>query len=237
MPAQETMIHPETGSTLRRRRRSEVVNYMGLTRVVEVTGWFPEDGGDGVLVGQDSEPLDAALAEMKAEFTTLVKRLAKRVRKVAGLTQKDASLLLTGSPNSFYKYEHGEAQPSRPTLLLMKLLARQPKLIEEIKEPQADIETPDRNFWIGVTTTFSASENSNVISLRFSQEGSVHRSSDFSGQVREVCIQAVKASGAIASLATAISGGAILRFPETLKGTAREPTPYSSTGLLANTGA
>lgn len=237
MPAQETMIHPETGSTLRRRRRSEVVNYMGLTRVVAVTGWFPEDGGDGVLVGQDSEPLDAALAEMKAEFTTSVRHLAKRVRKLAGLTQKDASLLLTGSPNSFYKYEHGEALPSRPTLLLMKLLAHQPKLFEEIREPWADIETPDRNFWIETTTTFSALENSNVVSLRVLQKGTVHRSSDFSEQVREVCIQAVKASGAIASLATATSGGAIFRFPETHKETAREPTPYSSTGLLANTGA
>ena len=132
-PAPETMIHPETGAPLRRRKRREVVAYMDLTRVVEVTGWFPEDDGDGVLLGADAAPLDAALAEMKAEYAASVQRLAKQVRKAAGLTQKDASLLLTGSPNSFYKYEHGEAQPSRPTLLLMKLLAREPKLIEAIR--------------------------------------------------------------------------------------------------------
>jgi HTH-type transcriptional regulator/antitoxin MqsA len=133
MPAPETMIHPETGATLRRRKRREVVAYMDLTRIVQVTGWFPEDDGDSVLLGADAAPLDAALAEMKAEYAESVKHLAKQVRKAAGLTQKDASLLLTGSPNSFYKYEHGEAQPSRPTLLLMKLLAREPKLIEAIK--------------------------------------------------------------------------------------------------------
>jgi len=126
MPAPETMIHPETGALLRRRKRREVVAYMDLTRMVQVTGWFPEDDGDGVLLGADAAPLDKALAEMKVEYAASVQRLARQVRKAAGLTQKDASLLLTGSPNSFYKYEHGEAQPSRPTLLLMMLLAREP---------------------------------------------------------------------------------------------------------------
>ena len=133
MAAPETMIHPETGALLRRRKRREVVAYMDQKRVVQVEGWFPEDDGDGVLLGADAAPLDAALAEMKAEYAASVKHLAKRVRQAAGLSQKEASLLLTGSPNSFYKYEHGEAQPSRPTLLLLKLLAREPTLIQAIK--------------------------------------------------------------------------------------------------------
>jgi HTH-type transcriptional regulator/antitoxin MqsA len=133
MAAPETMIHPETGALLRRRKRFETITYMDQTRVVEVEGWFPEDDGDGVLLGADAAPLDAALAEMKAEYAASVKHLAKRVRQAAGLSQKEASLLLTGSPNSFYKYEHGEAQPSRPTLLLLKLLAREPKLIQAIR--------------------------------------------------------------------------------------------------------
>jgi HTH-type transcriptional regulator/antitoxin MqsA len=133
MAAPETMIHPESGALLRRRKRLETITYMDQTRVVEVEGWFPEDDGDGVLLGADAAPLDAALAEMKAEYAASVKHLAKQVRQAAGLSQKEASLLLTGSPNSFYKYEHGEAQPSRPTLLLLKLLAREPKLIQAIK--------------------------------------------------------------------------------------------------------
>lgn len=133
MAATETMIHPETGAMLRRRKRFETITHMDQTRVVEVEGWFPEDDGDGVLLGADAAPLDAALVEMKAEYAASVKHLAKRVRQAAGLSQKEASLLLTGSPNSFYKYEHGEAQPSRPTLLLLKLLAREPTLIQAIK--------------------------------------------------------------------------------------------------------
>jgi hypothetical protein len=62
----ETIIHPETGAILRRRKRMETVTHQGQSRTVEVEGWFPDDEGDGILVGADSKPLDAALAEMKA---------------------------------------------------------------------------------------------------------------------------------------------------------------------------
>ena len=64
-----------------------------------------DDDGDGLLMGDDSLPLDKALAELKAAYLKQTKALAKKVRASTGLTQKDASLLLTGSPNSFSKYE------------------------------------------------------------------------------------------------------------------------------------
>ena len=129
----DTMIHPETGAILRRRRRIESVEYRGLTKRVRVSGWFPDDGGDGVLVGADSTPLDKALAALKAKHRADVGKLARKVRSAAGLSQKDASVLLTGSPNSFYKYEKGAAEPSWPTFLLLKLLDRRPGLIDAIK--------------------------------------------------------------------------------------------------------
>jgi HTH-type transcriptional regulator/antitoxin MqsA len=133
MVESKTMIHPETGATLHRTRRDEMVSYMGMSKQVDIEGWFPEDGGDGILIGDDSAPLDAALLELKAAYRAETQELAKRVRVSVGLTQRDASLLLTGSPNSFSKYERGVAQPSWPTFVLLKLLARQPNLIETIK--------------------------------------------------------------------------------------------------------
>jgi HTH-type transcriptional regulator/antitoxin MqsA len=129
----KTMIHPETGAVLRRRRRKTTVAYMGLTREIVWTGWFPADGGDGILEGKDAEPADRALAEMKAEHKARTQKLAARVRSAAKLTQREASTLLTGSPNSFYKYETGRAEPSWPTYVLLKLLAADPKLIEKIR--------------------------------------------------------------------------------------------------------
>jgi HTH-type transcriptional regulator/antitoxin MqsA len=106
---------------------------MGISKQVEIEGWFPDDGGDGVLIGEDSAPLDAVLAEMKFEYLKRTQALAKSIRASTGLTQRDASLLLTGSPNSFSKYERGVAQPSWPTYLLMKLIDRDPALIKTIR--------------------------------------------------------------------------------------------------------
>jgi len=62
-----TMIHPETGAILRRRQRSLHVSYRGAERTVTVEGWFPEGDGDGILEGQDLEPLEQALRQMKQE--------------------------------------------------------------------------------------------------------------------------------------------------------------------------
>ena len=132
-PFGETMIHPETGALLRRRRRMETIHHMGLSRTVEVEAYWPDDDGDGVLTGDDADPLEAAFQEMRAEYAVQMRALAKELRRKTKLTQKEASQLLTGSPNSFSKYERGEALPSWPTALLMKLIVSDPKLLEKIR--------------------------------------------------------------------------------------------------------
>jgi HTH-type transcriptional regulator/antitoxin MqsA len=131
--AETTMIHPETGTVLTRQRRMETVEYMGRKKIVEVVGFFPADDGDAVFIGSDADPMDDAFVELRNLYRSEMKILAKSVRKAAGLTQKEASQLLTGSPNSFSKYERGEAQPSWPTFLLLKLIAADPSLIDKIK--------------------------------------------------------------------------------------------------------
>jgi hypothetical protein len=103
-PFGQTMIHPETGALLSRRRRMETVQYMGLSRTVEVEAYWPEDDGDGVLVGSDSDTLEEAFLELRTEYATQMRTLAKDMRRKTKLTQKEASQLLTGSPNSFSKY-------------------------------------------------------------------------------------------------------------------------------------
>jgi HTH-type transcriptional regulator/antitoxin MqsA len=128
-----TMIHPETGVVLSRRRRIETVEYLDLKRTIEVEAFWPDDDGDGVLLGADHAAMSAALNDMKAEHAARIRALSVKIRKAAGLTQKEASQLLTGSPNSFSKYERGEAQPSWPTFLLLKLIAADPSLIDKIK--------------------------------------------------------------------------------------------------------
>ena len=43
----ETMISPETGQLLRRGLRPFVVSYKGLSRTVELPGYYSDDGDDG----------------------------------------------------------------------------------------------------------------------------------------------------------------------------------------------
>ena len=129
----QTMIHPETGAVLSRRRRLETVTYMDQTRAVEVEAYFPDDDGDGVFIGSDASPLEAAMLDVKNSYREDMRCLAKRVRSSTRMTQKEASLLLTGSPNSFSKYERGEAVPSWPTSILLKLIDRDPGLIDTIR--------------------------------------------------------------------------------------------------------
>lgn len=58
---------PGTGERLVRGVRPFVVEHAGLSRTVELPGWYPEGEGDGVLVGADMAAADRALADLKAE--------------------------------------------------------------------------------------------------------------------------------------------------------------------------
>jgi HTH-type transcriptional regulator/antitoxin MqsA len=133
-------FHPETGKELRRGERDMTVAFKGMTRVVRMKGWFPEGSDDGIFERGDGAALDAALAEMKAEYVRDVRILARRVvTKIAALepsrkiSNKSLSVLLTGSPNSFSKYLLGHAIPSHPTMILLKLLDKRPQLVKEIQ--------------------------------------------------------------------------------------------------------
>lgn len=132
-PMGMTTTHPETGAVLTRCIRKKVVEYMGLKKEIDAPGFWPADDGDGIVTGDDHEPLEIAFQELKAEYAANMRALAKELRRKTKLTQKEASQLLTGSPNSFSKYERGEALPSWPTALLMKLIVSDPKLLEKIR--------------------------------------------------------------------------------------------------------
>lgn len=58
-------IHPETGATLRRGVRRQTVRYGSMAREVEVPGWYPEGGGDGIHTGLDLTEADRAFRELR----------------------------------------------------------------------------------------------------------------------------------------------------------------------------
>lgn len=136
----ETMIS-ERGRTLRRGVRPLTVTYKGLSKTVDIPGWYPEDAdddGDAVFVGSDMDASDAALRELK-ERTDRIPRpeTVRRIREKLGLSQRKASALLGGGPNAFQKYESAEAEPSQAMGVLLFLLDQHPDLLKDVPPPLA----------------------------------------------------------------------------------------------------
>ncbi len=64
----KTMVSPETGEMLRRGLRPFIVTYKGKSVTVELPGYYPENGDNGVHIGDDMAVTDAALRTLKEEI-------------------------------------------------------------------------------------------------------------------------------------------------------------------------
>jgi HTH-type transcriptional regulator/antitoxin MqsA len=136
----DTMVSPETGKVLRRDVRPFIVTYKGKSRTVDLPGYYPDngpdDGSDGVHIGDDMDVTDAALRALKEEVEGIPSPTTiRRVRQKLNLSQREAGGILKVGENAFDKYERGLVEPSGPTSQLLRLLDRHPELIEELRQP------------------------------------------------------------------------------------------------------
>lgn len=131
----DTMMSPETGEVLRRGTRPFVVAYKGKNITVELPGYYPENGDEGVHVGDDMVVTDAALRALKEEIEGIPSPATiRKVREKLKLSQREAGGLLKVGENAFDKYERGLVEPSGPTSQLLRLLDQHPELVEELRE-------------------------------------------------------------------------------------------------------
>jgi len=132
----ETMTSPETGETLRRDVRPFVVTYKGKMITVELSGYYPESGDEGVHVGNDMAVTDLALRALKEQIDGIPSpSTIQRIRRKLQLSQREAGGLLKVGENAFDKYERGLVEPSGPTSQLLRLLDRHPEMVEELRSP------------------------------------------------------------------------------------------------------
>ncbi|MBP2547772.1 HTH-type transcriptional regulator/antitoxin MqsA [Neorhizobium galegae] len=130
----ETMISPETGALLRRGSRPFAVSYKGETVTVDLPGYYPDDDGDGLHVGDDMRAADEALRLLKERMDGLPSPVSiRKLRHKLQLSQREAGQLLKVGESAFDKYERGLAEPSGPTVQLLKLLDRHPHLVEDLR--------------------------------------------------------------------------------------------------------
>lgn len=131
----DTMVSPETGEMLRRDVRPFIVTYKGKSITVDLPGYYPANGNDGVHVGDDMEVTDAALRALKEEVEGIPSPATiRRVRQKLKLSQREAGGVLKVGENAFDKYERGLVEPSGPTSQLLRLLDRHPELVEELRQ-------------------------------------------------------------------------------------------------------
>lgn len=130
----DTMMSPETGEVLRRGMRPFVVTYKGKSITVELPGYYPENGDEGIHVGDDMAVTDAALRALKEEIEGIPSpSTIRKVREKLKLSQREAGGLLKVGENAFDKYERGLVEPSGPTSQLLRLLDYHPELVEELR--------------------------------------------------------------------------------------------------------
>ncbi len=100
-----------------------------LVTIAAVDGWHCPTCGGVEFASK------AFFARAQSEQQAIIRSDAERVRqwrKRLGLTQKRAADLFGGGINAFSEYERGKTQPSKSTVLLLKLLDKHPELLTEI---------------------------------------------------------------------------------------------------------
>ena len=61
-------IHPETGEILHRDIRPIEFSYKGEKIVLDMPGWYPNEGDNGIFTQDDMEIHDKALRNLKARY-------------------------------------------------------------------------------------------------------------------------------------------------------------------------
>ena len=64
------LIHPETGEILQRDVRPLELEYKGEKIMVDMPGWYPSSGNDGIFSREDLKTSDNALKILKARFSS-----------------------------------------------------------------------------------------------------------------------------------------------------------------------
>ena len=129
----QTLVSPETGEVLTRGVRPFTVTYKGHAVTVDLPGYYPAGEGDGVLVGDDMTPADAALRVLKEQVDGLpTPATIRRIRSKLKLSQRAAGAVFKVGAGAFDKYERGLIAPSGPTAQLMVLLDRHPELLADL---------------------------------------------------------------------------------------------------------
>jgi len=126
---------PECGkSELVRDVREAVFNYKGRTLMVPMQpGLYCPECGEAVFNDAEADRYQAVVQPfVEAVNRDAMPELAQ-VRRTLKLTQAEAGRLFGGGAVAFSRYETGKTQPPKSLTVLLKLLAKHPELLNEVR--------------------------------------------------------------------------------------------------------
>lgn len=123
---------------------TETFDHRGRTFAAEIAITRCDECGEEYVTPDQSRANDARVASARAASLKFLSGEAIRgIRAQLHLTQEQAGSLLGGGPSAFAKYESGTVMPSKSMDVLLRLLAKHPRLLCEISE-----ETPVQSHWL-----------------------------------------------------------------------------------------
>jgi HTH-type transcriptional regulator/antitoxin MqsA len=133
---------PHDGVIMEYGVKDITVKYKGLSKTVQMPGWYCPQCGEGIHIGKDLKITDRALNELKSQYEGLLcANDIRRIRKKLHLTQKDAGIIIGGGPRAFQKYESGELLPSRAIVSALKLLDSNPNGLQLLERSSEELRT------------------------------------------------------------------------------------------------
>lgn len=134
----DTMISPETGRPLIFGVRTTTLTLGSHSLTIDMPGWYGEDEDDAVFDRAGQTAYHRAMTILKARAGGLLEPAdVRRIRRKLKLSQRDASARLGGGPAAFQKYEAGDVLVSQAMSNLLRLLDRDPSLLDVLGQEAA----------------------------------------------------------------------------------------------------
>ena len=139
----------ESGRPMERGEKEITITVDGIRFRYRQPGWWcsltdPNDN-EGQLVDEDNQAAEMARRSAKALARgekVFVPIVIRAIRKLLGLSQREAGILFGAGVKAFEKYESGQIKPSEPTKRLLKLAMQRPDLFAK-QQGRFDIPSPD----------------------------------------------------------------------------------------------
>lgn len=109
--------------------------YKGHTLVVEQPSFWCNHCGQNTTLREGYKAAQKSLQSLKAHIDGLLapNEIYRIRHKILGLTQKKAADFFGGGPNAFSRYENGQVSPPLAVSNLLRILARHPEYLREIR--------------------------------------------------------------------------------------------------------